>query len=237
MKSQHYILLLIFALFVFTSKGQSFEPDWIDYKLPVGWKIDVKKKTQYLNYAEREMLGELNFIYRNDSADHKVSYIVFEYPHIDTTLTKNLLQYLMIQSCLDFVNTDQPFLQSFERNGFYYFLKPCHGCHQNKYIECQELANKLDDFVSESKRMELTLKAIVEQMFRLAEFEYSKDQIESKWCGNKPATVNEIKENEERLGIELPHDYKRFLLRTNGFHAFNLIQLNLHFILLVKLIT
>jgi hypothetical protein len=72
--------------------------------------------------------------------------------------------------------------------------------------------------------MKTTLTSIVEQMIRLTDFEYSKDQIKSRWFGNEPANMNMIKEKEKILGIELPEDYKNFLLITNGFHAFSNID-------------
>jgi cell wall assembly regulator SMI1 len=234
MKILRYILLLIFASSVIITKGQNFESDWINYKLPIGWQIDIEKKVQYLNYADREMVGELNFMFKEDSVIHNVSFIVFEFSQNDTTLTKNLFQFLLIQSCLDFINTKQAFFQSFESNGFYYFLKPCHGCHLNRFKECQDLVNKLDEFTNfklkknDMKDMEITLKSISEQMLRLADFEYLEDQVKSKWFGNEPASINKIEENEKRLEIELPEDYKNFLLIANGFHAFNTVEPTFH---------
>lgn len=38
-----------------------------------------------------------------------------------------------------------------------------------------------------------------------------------KWLGNDPASIEEIKAAEHQLGVELPEDYKNFLLTTNGF--------------------
>ncbi|WP_120275255.1 SMI1/KNR4 family protein [Mangrovibacterium diazotrophicum] len=76
--------------------------------------------------------------------------------------------------------------------------------------------------------MKMTLNSIAEQMLRLAEFEYSESQIKLKWFGNEPATLNIIEENEKRLEIKLPEDYKDFLLIANGFHAFNTVEPTFH---------
>ncbi|MBJ2175883.1 SMI1/KNR4 family protein [Aureibaculum sp. A20] len=39
--------------------------------------------------------------------------------------------------------------------------------------------------------------------------------------GNLPATEREIKEIESKLGVELPIDYKNFLLISNGYPTYN----------------
>ena len=43
------------------------------------------------------------------------------------------------------------------------------------------------------------------------------EHVKSTWLGNAPASDDEIKNAEERLGVELPKDYKDFLKITNGF--------------------
>ncbi|WP_406684374.1 SMI1/KNR4 family protein [Seonamhaeicola sp. MEBiC1930] len=69
--------------------------------------------------------------------------------------------------------------------------------------------------------MESLLKQISEKAIELADFEFSQGQTENKWLGTKPCSETEIKLTEERLGIELPTDFKEFLLITNGFFAPN----------------
>ena len=68
------------------------------------------------------------------------------------------------------------------------------------------------------------LKKISEKAIKLGDFEFTQEQAENKWLGNKPASENEIKLAEKRLGIELPTDFKMFLSITNGFSAPNDIE-------------
>lgn len=65
------------------------------------------------------------------------------------------------------------------------------------------------------------LKKISEKSIELGDFEFTEEQTENKWLGNQPASENEIKLTEKRLGMELPTDYKMFLSITNGFSAPN----------------
>lgn len=44
-------------------------------------------------------------------------------------------------------------------------------------------------------------------------------QKENNWLGFEPATEQQILDAEKRLNVELPADYKDFLLITNGFTA------------------
>lgn len=46
---------------------------------------------------------------------------------------------------------------------------------------------------------------------------FTDEQRNSEWLGNIPTQIEEIKLAENRLDIELPDDYKSFLLQTNGF--------------------
>lgn len=46
---------------------------------------------------------------------------------------------------------------------------------------------------------------------------FTDEQKDSEWLGNIPAQIEEITLTESRLDIQLPDDYKRFLLQTNGF--------------------
>lgn len=50
---------------------------------------------------------------------------------------------------------------------------------------------------------------------------FTPEQIKNNWIGNPPATKKEIEETELRLGIELPTDYKEFLLIANGYPTYN----------------
>jgi len=46
-------------------------------------------------------------------------------------------------------------------------------------------------------------------------------QIINNWIGNPPATSEEIKNTELRLGVILPTDYKEFLSIANGYPAYH----------------
>jgi len=76
--------------------------------------------------------------------------------------------------------------------------------------------------------MKTILEAISKEMIRLAEFEYTEGQLQSKWLGNQPATLNLIEEVEKKLSIILPEDYKEFLLISNGFYAFDDVEPTFH---------
>ena len=65
--------------------------------------------------------------------------------------------------------------------------------------------------------MKKTLAILFKKSIELGDETYSDDQLKSKWIGNPPATIEEIMETENRLGIELPADYKEILLISNGF--------------------
>ena len=72
--------------------------------------------------------------------------------------------------------------------------------------------------------MNSLLKQISEKAIELADFEFTQEQIENKWLGTEPASQNDIKLTEKRLGVELPNDYKDFLRITNGFSAPNDVE-------------
>ncbi|MEO3408180.1 SMI1/KNR4 family protein [Mucilaginibacter sp. CAU 1740] len=68
------------------------------------------------------------------------------------------------------------------------------------------------------------MKEILKQISRLTtpECSYSyitEEKIKTGWIGNSPAVADDVKLAEERLGVVLPDDYKKFLLITNGFPA------------------
>ena len=67
------------------------------------------------------------------------------------------------------------------------------------------------------------LKEISEKALLLGDFKFTDEQVKTKWFGFAPAKHSEIKKTEERLGIELPEDYKQFMEITNGFSASQII--------------
>ena len=72
------------------------------------------------------------------------------------------------------------------------------------------------------------LKQVSEKAIALADFDFTKSQIDEKWLGYPPASEDEIKDVEKKLEIQLPTDYKYFLAITNGFSAPNDIEPSLN---------
>ena len=68
------------------------------------------------------------------------------------------------------------------------------------------------------------LNSISIEMIRVKDFEYKQDQINSKWFGNEPTTLDIIEQAENRLQVNFPQDYKEFLMVANGFHAFSTVE-------------
>ncbi|MCC8409008.1 SMI1/KNR4 family protein [Mucilaginibacter sp. UR6-1] len=61
------------------------------------------------------------------------------------------------------------------------------------------------------------LKEISKLAIQSQAFGLTNEHKQSGWLGNSPATMEGILKAERRLGVELPNDYKEFLLLTNGF--------------------
>lgn len=69
--------------------------------------------------------------------------------------------------------------------------------------------------------MKELLKEISALAIKLNRATLTDKQNELGWLGNNPASLEEIKLAESRLGIGLPYDYTSFLLLTNGFFTPN----------------
>lgn len=65
--------------------------------------------------------------------------------------------------------------------------------------------------------MKRTLEILFEKSVVLGDEEYTDTQIQSKWIGNPPATIEEIDNTEKRLGLKLPQDYIAMVSIANGF--------------------
>jgi cell wall assembly regulator SMI1 len=65
--------------------------------------------------------------------------------------------------------------------------------------------------------MKNTLHEISKLAIQLDEFAFTNEQRTLKWLGQPAASKEEIEGAENRLGVQLPKDYKDFLLITNGF--------------------
>lgn len=72
--------------------------------------------------------------------------------------------------------------------------------------------------------MKSLLKEISEKSIDLGDFEFTQEQVGSRWLGYPPVSDGEIKVVEDRLGVTLPDDYKAFLKITNGFSAPNGVE-------------
>ena len=72
--------------------------------------------------------------------------------------------------------------------------------------------------------MDSLLRQISVKAIELADFEFTQEQVDTKWLGTKPVSETDIKLAEKRLGTEFPTDFKQFLFVTNGFSAPNQIE-------------
>ncbi len=61
------------------------------------------------------------------------------------------------------------------------------------------------------------LSQLFQKSIALGDVDYSEIQKSTQWLGNPPATKEEIKKAELRLGLNLPSDYQEMLSLCNGF--------------------
>lgn len=78
----------------------------------------------------------------------------------------------------------------------------------------------------DSTRLKKILKEISIKAIELGDInsELTKNQLDSLWIGYNPSTENEIDSLENRLGIQLPKDYRDFIQITNGFFAASSVE-------------
>ncbi|MFP9113879.1 SMI1/KNR4 family protein [Flavobacterium sp. RHBU_3] len=72
--------------------------------------------------------------------------------------------------------------------------------------------------------MEQILKDISKFSVSTGEAIATEAQLKSEWLGFEPASDEQIKATEKRLGLKLPEDYINFVKITNGFSAPNQIE-------------
>lgn len=72
--------------------------------------------------------------------------------------------------------------------------------------------------------MKSLLYQISELALKLKDIEFSNSQVDNQWLGEEPAFDSVILDVENRLKVQLPNDYREFLLITNGFAAPNEIE-------------
>lgn len=89
-------------------------------------------------------------------------------------------------------------------------------------ISCGTSKNLMKSYSNQTSEMETILIELFQKSLTTKDNNhFTPEQIKNNWIGNSPATENEIKETELRLGIELPTDYKDFLRITNGYPTYN----------------
>lgn len=103
-------------------------------------------------------------------------------------------------------------------------LSLCTGCSENRTQSKKEYSVSADTtfILNTDTTLMAVLQNLSEWEIRFSHFEFTTDQIRSKWLGNPPATPEEIDEAEKRLGVKFPQDYREFLSICNGFdiHSF-----------------
>ncbi|WP_337967806.1 SMI1/KNR4 family protein [uncultured Flavobacterium sp.] len=72
--------------------------------------------------------------------------------------------------------------------------------------------------------MQNILLEISKKAIEYEDFNFTSEQIETNWLGAIPATEKQIREIENKLGLNLPKDYIDFIRITNGFSAPNDIE-------------
>lgn len=96
---------------------------------------------------------------------------------------------------------------------FCFCLLNVFSCSQNKTDNTEAISS------TPNENMLNLLKQISDKLFLLNENDFTNEQLQSKWAGNKPATDEEIAAAEKKLGVKLPADYIEFLKISNGFFA------------------
>ena len=76
----------------------------------------------------------------------------------------------------------------------------------------------LVEIIDPGNPMKQILQEISEHVLLLNEYDFTEEQVQSKWLGNPPATDEEINKAQALLQITLPEDYIEFLKISNGFH-------------------
>ncbi|MCT4579792.1 MAG: SMI1/KNR4 family protein [Flavobacteriales bacterium] len=72
------------------------------------------------------------------------------------------------------------------------------------------------------------LKTVSINAIKLGDFDYPESAITQQWLGTEPATPQQIKATEKRLGIQLPKAYIDFITTTNGFQATSSVYPTFH---------
>ena len=100
--------------------------------------------------------------------------------------------------------------------------------------ETQQIKDALETRISQGRSLVYGKQPWIEllkEMSALAieqnTYDFSQRQINEKWLGYKNASDKQIKNAENRLGIELPGEYKEFLRASNGLACLSTIDVTL----------
>ena len=94
-------------------------------------------------------------------------------------------------------------------------------------FSCQKKSNEtrmnISNSMKETKQYTI-LKEVSVTSIGLAKDDFNEFEKKSQWLGYSPATDFQIKELETKLGLNLPDDYKEFLVLSNGFKATSSVE-------------
>ena|SRR5574343_306356 len=135
-------IAILFFLITHIANGQTFKKDWTAF-IAKNWTVTFTSDTT--PYLSSTPVGQLIFKCKVDK-ELKVQYYVFNKSKVDSSFLRKKHEWEFVQSCGVFTDGKTNF-NSFEFGQFYYFLKTCHNCNTGLSRQCQNLSNKLSDFV------------------------------------------------------------------------------------------
>ena len=139
-----YFFLLVFLLIAdLNANAQTILQKIIhDFIVPSGWHSKINYDTSYCPLFQKSQLASWTLI---DSHKNKeVTYYVYNYSAADSTsLTKKMLDYYMLSSCINFSSSipNENFI-SFVKDQYFFLMKMC-PCSTANNSSCRILAKKL----------------------------------------------------------------------------------------------
>ena len=145
---KYFLSLLLINLSLY-SFSQSIKETWDDIKFK-NWTLKISELDSSDIYI-KETQGRLDFI-NNKNISKSISYFVYRLEDIDSTFEKENLRRTILQSCLTYTSGENNFSNSYQDSNYYYLLKPCHNCHDDKKNDdCSILAKQLNIIFLEKK--------------------------------------------------------------------------------------
>jgi len=133
----------IISIFYFQlCQSQSIENDWGKF-YSENWNVKIDKEKS--NFLGKEIQCKVSFINIKGNSKN-VNYYVYKKSDIDLEFKKETKKYLMMQSCLSEIGKFN--FESFDLNGYYYFLVPC-NCNTKNNKDCENLAEKIGSYIIE----------------------------------------------------------------------------------------